>query len=148
MGIFPKIGVGPIRFGMTMDQVRDLWGQPEHIESFIASKHKPEERSIEWMYDKGVQLSFSHDDQFILGCITLTDKSQTLYGLPIIGITEHELTGYFAELELEDDLGDNGRNFILSDRELSIWVVDGIVDNITLFPEYDETGETPIWPIG
>ncbi len=42
--------------------------------------------------------------------------------------------------------GESGKDYILPEHELSFWIVDGMVDNISIFPEYDETRDVFIWP--
>lgn len=146
MEILPYIGVEKIKFGMTMNQVRDLWGQPDHIEYFTALKDKPEDRSVEWFYDCGIQLSFDSDNCFVLGSINIESRVALLNGLSVVGIDSNELEKRYPEVELDDDFGENGVDYTLDNLGLSFWVVDQIVSNVTLFPEYDKKGNEPIWP--
>lgn len=44
--VMPKIGLDVLRFGMTMEQVRGLWGQPNTIDYFIAIESNPENRDV------------------------------------------------------------------------------------------------------
>jgi hypothetical protein len=121
-------------------------GQPERIEHFAALKERPEDRSVEWIYDVCIQLTFASDDQFLLGCIEVSSMGATLDGLSIMGCTENDLKRHFPELQLDDDRGEFGQYFVLRERELSFWLLNGVVDSVTVFPEYNDTDEFPVWP--
>lgn len=146
MEVKPKVGLDCIHLGMTMDQVRALWGQPESINYFIPIEKRPEDRSVNWVYGNGVELSFDCDDNFLLGCITARNKCASLGGIRIIGATSSEMKLRFPSVVLDDDFEENGQDFVLRELELSFWVIDDVVDSIAIFPEYDESGNVPIWP--
>lgn len=42
------------------------------------------------------------------------------------------------------NFSESGKNYIYPEKEISFWVSDGLVVNLTLFPKYDETGNIPI----
>ena len=147
MEIKPKIGIDCIKFGMTMEEVRSLWGQPNSIDYFIPIKERPEDRSVNWEYDFGVELSFDCDDEFLLGSITTRAKKTSLNGIEIIGDTLGAMKRSYPKVVLDDDFEENGQDFVLAELELSFWIIDDIVDSITIFPAYDERGNIPIWPI-
>lgn len=144
--ILPYIGVGPIKFGMTMERVRDLWGQPDCIEHFRALQERPQDRSVEWIYKSGVQLSFDSDDHFLLGAITIDSHGALLNGVPVVGADIQDIEKHFPELRLDDDFEENGRDYAIDNSGVSIWVIDYLVSSVTLFPQYDKSGNNPIWP--
>lgn len=138
MKINPKIGIDDIKLGMNQNQVKSILGQPSSIE-----KEKHEES---WLYDHGIELMFQKVDLYLLGSITVTDPAAELDSKSIIGLGEQELLERFPYLALEDDFEENGKDYTSSEKELSVWVSEGIVSNVTVFPNYDETGEIPLWP--
>ena len=146
MNVLPKIGIDRIRFGMSMNEVRSLWGQPESIENFTPLEERPEDRSVNWEYSNGTVFSFDSDDDFLLTCISSTSELALVSGLPLVGISIKELGLRYPSLVLDDDFEENGQDHVISELELSVWSFDGVVDSLTIFPEYDESGNSIIWP--
>jgi len=52
----------------------------------------------------------------------------------------------FPKVILDEDFEENGKCYVYTNKEITFWVSDGIVDSLTIFPEYNSTGEIPIWP--
>ena len=146
MKVTPQTGIDSILLGMDMDEVRALWGQPKEIENFIPLKGNSKFRDVEWIYSNGTQLSFGSDDNFLLSSIGSNSVELELFGKKVIGKTLSELKLNFPQIELDDDFEEVGQDYILPELDISFWVIDGIVDNISLTPKYDETGNIPIWP--
>ena len=139
MKILPKIGVDDIRLGSDKNYILDNLGKPNEI-----VKEEGEEL---WRYDKGgLELCFQEDDRYLLSTITVFDKTATLESKTIIGIGESELVIEFPFFKLDDDFGEFGKDYNYNEKELSVWVDDAGVRNITIFPEYDKSGERAIWP--
>jgi len=138
MNILPKIGVDKIRLGMNKTQIKDVLGEPDEIENELNDQC--------WLYEQGLELSFKKDDLHLLGLVTVTSTSAQLDSEYIIGLNEVELIECFPYLVLEHDFEENGKDYVSAEKELSVWVSDGIVVNVTIFPEYEETGEIPLWP--
>ena len=138
MKIYPTTGIDAIRLGMRRIQSQEVLGRPTLIEK--------ESQDEQWQYHQGLELLFQKEDLYLLGKITITNIAAQLDSKPVIGLNEQELLNNFPYLALEEDFEDNGKNYVCSERELSVWVSDGIVSNVTLFPAYDKTGEIPVWP--
>ena len=78
-------GIGPLRFGMSQDEVRALVGEPEEIE---ASDDDDEFEHQEWVYhedDYLVSLYFDREDDFRLSCVETDNPHMRLFGEPIVG---------------------------------------------------------------
>jgi len=146
MDVLPKIGVDIIRFGMNMNEVRALWGQPESIEHFTPLEEQPENRSVNWEYSNGTVFSFDSDDNFLLTCISSTSELALIDGHPLVGSSIKELKLRYPTLVLDDDFEENGQDHVIPELEVSIWSFNEIVDSITIFPEYDSSGNNIIWP--
>ncbi|WP_274055171.1 hypothetical protein [Thalassomonas actiniarum] len=129
-----------------MDEVRSLWGQPESIRYFTALKDRPEDRSVIWEYTNGMEIDFSSEDNFLASCITSHSDKAELNNNCIVGKTIAELKAVYPNIVLDDDFEENGQDYVLQEFELSFWVSDGFVVNVTVFPEYDESGNNIIWP--
>ena len=78
-------GIGPLRFGMSQDEVRALVGEPEEIE---ASDDEDEFEHQEWVYhedDYLVSLYFDREDDFRLSCIETDNPHMRLFGQALVG---------------------------------------------------------------
>jgi SmpA / OmlA family len=138
MKILPKIGVDDIQLGMNKSQVQKILGKPDHLE-----KDSDEER---WEFDSGMELGFGKEDLYLLGSITVFDESATLDSQAIIGMSEENFLTYFPHFLLDEDFEENGRSYDSEQYQILAWVHEGIVANVTVFPEYESTGQIPIWP--
>lgn len=106
-----------------------------------------------WEYPElGLILSFLSDDDWLLGSITVESEEAELSGCVLIGMEEQiflataENAG-IAPIELDDDFTELGcRDYVCDELDLSFWVSEGELVSITIFPQYDEAGEKPIWP--
>jgi hypothetical protein len=147
MNVSPKIGIDVIRFGMDMNEVRTLWGQPDSIYYFTPLEDQPEDRSVNWEYSNGTELSFDSDDNFLLGSISTTSVLATINGLSFVGNSIKELKFRYPSLFLDDDFEENGRDYVIPELGISIWAFNGVADRLTIFPEYDESGNNIQWPL-
>ena len=78
-------GMGPLRFGATMDEVRTLVGEPEEIEE---SDEDDDFEHQAWNYheeDYLLSLYFDREDDFRLSCIETDNPSMRLFGEAIYG---------------------------------------------------------------
>ena len=78
-------GMGPLRFGATMDEVRTLVGEPEEIEE---SDDDDEFEHQAWNYhedDYLLSLYFDREDDFRLSCIETDHPGMRLFGEAIYG---------------------------------------------------------------
>jgi hypothetical protein len=80
-------GMGPLRFGTTMDEVRTLVGEPEEIEE---SDDDDEFEHQAWNYhedDYLLSLYFDREDDFRLSCIETDHPGMRLFGEGIFGMS-------------------------------------------------------------
>ncbi|UYZ62245.1 hypothetical protein [Hymenobacter weizhouensis] len=72
------VGMGPLKFGATMDEVRALMGEPEEIEE---SEEDDEFEHQAWNYlEEGYSLYFDREDDYRLSCIETDHPGMRLYG--------------------------------------------------------------------
>jgi hypothetical protein len=138
MKILPKVGVDEIQLGMNKTQIQKLMGDPDHIE-----KHSDAEF---WEYDSGLELTFSKDDLYLLGSVTVFNESARLDSQAIIGLSEENFLQLFPHFYLDEDYEADGKSYDSDEYQILVWIHEGFVTNITVFPEYDSSGEIPIWP--
>ena len=76
-------GMGPLRFGASMDKVRELMGEPEEIEE---SDDDDEFEHQAWNYlDEGYSLYFDREDDYRLSCIETDHPAMRLFGENVHG---------------------------------------------------------------
>lgn len=145
MKIKPLIGIGKITLGSSKEVIINLLGNPD----LTKSDEWPDSTISEsWHYpDLGVVLNFDSDDNYCLSTITTTSKEVELEGLKPIGLKIDKVIECMPSVILDEDLTGGVRDYVYPDKEISFWVVNNIIENITLFPEYDKSNDTPIWPI-
>lgn len=83
------VGMGPLKFGASMDEVRALMGEPEEIEE---SEDDDEFEHQAWNYlEEGYSLYFDREDDYRLSCIETDHPGMRLYGEAIHGMSPEQL---------------------------------------------------------
>ena len=148
--IKPFVGIEGLSLGTTKSEVVDILGVPD--ESSVR-EFKDESFDENWEYfELGLELTFSSDDNWLLGTIGVTSELAELAGHHIIGLNENKLLETLEQIGimptvLEDDLTDLGsRDYACDKYGLSFWVQNGIVTSIAIFPDHGESGDIPLWP--
>ncbi len=112
-------GVGPLRFGMTMDDVRTALGEPEEIEE---SDPDDEFDHQAWNYlDLGYSLYFDQEDDNRLSCIETDRPGMTLFGQALLGKSPEEIKALMAKngyAEAEEENGDAGELQLSYEHEM------------------------------
>jgi len=149
--IKPLIGIEGLPLGIEMSDVIDILGEPDER----STREYEADGSIDkiWEYcDIGLTLTFSSDDDWKLGNITVESPNAELKGCRLIGLDEDEFLQEFQQaklgsIKLDDDFTELGsRDYVCNELELSFWIQDGKLDSITIFPQWDESGNIPLWP--
>ncbi len=144
MEIKPLIGYGDFFLGMTKSEIHELLGSPNSEES---EKWPDETQSVTWKYSTSeLELTFSSEDDFRLTTITTFSIEAKLDGISPIGLSEEALKKLFPKVLLDEDLDELGKNYVYPDYEISFWLMDSVVENLTLYPKYGQDQETIIWP--
>ena len=138
MNILPKTGIADIKLGMTKKEILNLLGQP------LSKEENPEEDI--WEFNNDIELSFQQDDAYRLSSIIVSNIHALLNGKNIIGINEADFCVHFPAFQLDEDFGANGKSYWDAELGLMAWLFEGVVCNLTVFPEYDEESDAPIWP--
>ena len=144
MEIRPLIGIGNAVLGSTKEEVIGLLGKPT---SKKIDDWPDDTKSENWVYqDLGLELSFDSEDGYVLSTITTTSKSAILNGVCPIGLSINRVIEVMPSIELDEDFDSGLQDYVYPSKEISFWVINGIVRNLTVFPEYDKERDRPIWP--
>jgi hypothetical protein len=145
--IQPFVGFGQIKFGMTLEQVKTLLGEPT---SSTKDKHEDGTDDVSLLYgEQGVELSFMSEDEYNLGLITCYAPTFTVDGTSYTGLSEADFleTAKFEDLIQDEEFVEvDSKDYTVDSKGLSFWIQDGFVESITLFPEYTADGEEIVWP--
>ncbi|MEL6339067.1 MAG: hypothetical protein AAFP04_09795 [Myxococcota bacterium] len=133
---------------MTRAEVAERLGDPGGIDC-----QSNESGDEDWRYTRlSLSLSFADEDDLRLGAITFSSPRYLLAGHSLVGrsIAELKMEVSLQKLpplsidEHVDFLG--ATNFEIETFGCTVWARDFIVQNFTIYPRYDDSGETPIWP--
>jgi hypothetical protein len=145
--IIPFVGFGQIKFGMTLEQVKTLLGEPT---SSTKDKHEDGTDDVSLLYgEQGVELSFMSEDEYNLGLITCYAPTFSVDGTSYTGLSEADFleTAKFEDLIQDEEFAEvDSKDYTVDSKGLSFWIQDGFVESITLFPEYTADGEEIVWP--
>jgi len=145
MIIKPLIGIDNVTLGSPKQTIFDILGQPDSTNS---DEWPDGTISESWLYPKlSLTLNFDSDDNYRLSTINSTSNDAELEGLRLIGLNINTLINSHPSITLDEDLGNNVKDYVYPEKEISFWVVNDIIENITLFPEYDKSNDLPIWPV-
>lgn len=145
MLIKPLIGIDNIILGSSKEFVFELLGQPASTNS---DEWPDGTISESWLYPaSGLTLNFDSDDNYRLSTISSNSKESELEGLKVIGLNINTVIKKHPSIILDEDLTGGVKDYVYPEKEISFWVVNDIIENITLFPEYDKSNDLPVWPI-
>ncbi len=148
--IIPHAGIDGLSLGAERHSVVKILGEPDERRFSNYGEHGGEDEI--WEYSKiGIDLTFSSDDNWLLGTIDVQSKDAKLAGKCFVGMSEDEFLKQIKEagieIELEDDLTELGsKNYTCDKLDLDFWIHDGELTGIAIFPKYEDDGDTVIWP--
>lgn len=144
MEISPHRGIDDILLGTSRAGIKAQLGAPEKV---LRGQYEDEVESEVWTYRLlRLELAFDSDVDFRLARITTTYPDVHIGGFNPIGLTEKFLLMKYPDLEVQIDYGDEGKDFIDRASDISFWVENGKVENITIYPQYDDIEQVPRWP--
>lgn len=114
-------GMGPLRFGATMDEVRTLVGEPEEIEE---SDDDDEFEHQAWNYhedDYLLSLYFDREDDFRLSCIETDHPGMRLFGEAIHGLSQEAVQALMQRHNLsapETETMEEGQTRLSYEKEM------------------------------
>lgn len=143
MKIKPLIGIDNVVLGGSKQSLFDLLGEPESS----SSDEWPDGTISEaWIYPAlGIVLNFDSDTDYRLSTITITAKNAELDEIKPIGLNINTLIEKLPSIVLDEDLNESIKDYVCPDREISFWVVNNVIEQVTLFPQYDADNML-VWP--
>ncbi len=93
--IKPKIGLGNLLFGSTMQQVKSTLGTPEETEEITEEEGFYTEVWHYW--ESGLSVFFDEDDNNLFSCAEVDNENATLWGKPVFEMSEDAIIMLFRE---------------------------------------------------
>ncbi len=144
--MLPFVGFGNIRLGMTRAMVCTQLGEPDRVEPDPYG-------NVSLVYVRaGLECTFrtAHGDR--LSSVTFESPGFLVGNSEVVGIAVQRLVklgedGVLPGLYLEQDFPElESGNYACDSLGLAFWTCEVVVENMTLYPRYDDTGEHPIFP--
>ena len=145
-------GMGPLRFGATMDEVRTLVGEPEEIDE---SDDDDDFEHQAWNYhedDYLLSLYFDREDDFRLSCIETDHPGMRLFGEAIHGMSMEAFQALMQRQDLaspETETMEEGQVRLSYEEEMiDIYFEDErlLFINFGVFIDEDGDNLTVRWP--
>jgi len=147
-------GLGPIKFGMTREQVEALLGEPDEVIENVDIDEDLDDESEDWHYDE-LEISATFDilDGWRLSTLATSSEDATLNGRKLIGMERNQLLETlqdmgFENLVFEDWSDDESTDHQLvqcDDAAMNFWLDDGELNEIQWGVRYIDD-ETIDWP--
>jgi hypothetical protein len=112
-------GLGKIKFGLTMEEVEDLIGEPEEVEE---SDEEDEFEHEAWNYwEEGYSLYFDKEDDYRLSCIETANREVQIWGERVFEMSKEQLMQLFADNGItgpEEEETETGETRLSFEREM------------------------------
>ncbi|UII30648.1 outer membrane protein assembly factor BamE [Fulvivirga ulvae] len=146
-------GLGQLKFGMSTNQVKQVIGEPDEVETYSYETEEGE-LSETWHYDSlELSISFDEEEDWKLVSIAISAADITFKGHKLIGLKRDELIKILegldiGHLEYEDWSSAESPNHKLisaEDVEINFWLDDDELTEIQLGPLFDDNDDIK-WP--
>lgn len=154
--IIPQVGFDKVKFGLTVDEVKKILGEPDEISDNQYEGDDPGDTSRILYYDElGVSMTFESIFDFRLMELSFESEEFDLGGKLRIGMTKDDALkaaealdfGETTDEDLDDELedGENLEAVSYDDRNVTLWFEDGILTTIQIGPGWIDDN-TVDWP--
>jgi hypothetical protein len=146
------IGLDNIKFGMFKDDVKNILGEPDEIDTHTDNEDEGQTES--WHYDeKELSVSFEEIDDMRLFSIAVSGEDYEFNGKKLIGLKKPQLLKELAALNIDDlkeeawDTDDFTKQELIfsENNSLNFWMEDDELSEIQFGPLFEDE-ETINWP--
>ncbi|PCK02915.1 MAG: hypothetical protein COA42_21810 [Alteromonadaceae bacterium] len=154
MDIKPGIGLGDIKYGITIEELIQLLGKPDQID-----EEECFEGSGEWTRDllyfsRGLNFTFDKADDYRLGVITVLGSGYRLLGKELFGLPKDAVKRLLAKAtseisKIEDWTWTEEDSLECLDHDglgMLFWFHSGYLSEIQCGCLFEADNETVIWP--
>jgi hypothetical protein len=145
MDVYPHRGVDDLLLGSSQDEITAALGAPDRSNE---DAHEDGELSSIWTYRMlRLELSFDSDNDFRLSHITSYHPYTLVRGFNPMGLSGKLLLMKYPHLDLEVEISKDEKYYTDRVLDLTFGIARAKVVSVTVFPEYDESGEVVQWPL-
>ena len=145
MDVYPHRGVDDLLLGSSQDEITAALGAPDRS---CEDAHQDGELSAVWTYRMlRLELSFDSDNDFRLSHITSYHPYTLVRGFNPMGLSGKLLLMKYPHLDLEVEISKDEKYYTDRVLDLTFGIARAKVVSVTVFPEYDESGEVVKWPL-
>ncbi len=154
--IKPTEGLGQLRFGMTRDEVRELLGEPNEIDTYSFSGKDDEDLSESWHYDDlDLSMSFDQDDDWRLITLAVSSSYYQIKGRALVNLMRDDLVDALHELGIDNLETDDEEVLEMPNHQLmasenlfmNFWLEDNRLKEIQWSPVFSDDDHIE-WPQG
>ncbi len=141
-----KEGLNELKFGITMNEVKKILGNPDDIENINES----EEPTEVWYYwEDGITLFFEENENKRCVCMETDNEETLLFGEKISALKEKDIQDLFKKnnfKNFETEVEAWGeRRISIDDAVMDIYFDKGELTSVNWGVDYDDDGN-PLWP--
>ncbi len=141
-----KTGLNELKFGLTMDEVKKIMGNPDDTEELDDSEVKTE---VWYYWEDGITVFFEMHGIYKCVCLETDNPDSVLLGRKISELKEGDIQDLFVEnnyneYETEDEEWGEKR-ISIDDAVVDIYFDKGAIVSVNWGVDFDEN-ESPIWP--
>ncbi|WP_299758771.1 hypothetical protein [uncultured Pontibacter sp.] len=112
-------GLGKIKFGLSMEEVEELLGEPEEVEE---SDEEDEFEHQAWNYwEDGYSLYFDKEDDYRLSCIETANREVLIFGERVFEMSREQIMQLFTDNDItnpEEEEAETGETRISFEKEM------------------------------
>ncbi len=147
-------GTNTLTFGMTRDEIKNIFGEPDEIERYPAGDDD-EGESEAWHYDEHeLSATFDEVDDWKLTALAVSSPDFLFEGINLLGLSTEEVIQQLeimdlGDVSIEEVAGDDSVDqqvATIIEASLNLWFEDGLLTEIQWGPFWDEEEEKYIWP--
>ncbi len=154
MNVEPGIGAGPIKYGITQEELITFIGNPDRIDQGEYVAGKGDWYKVLWYTHKNIQFTFDVEDDYRLGLITIMGTGYPLFGGELFGLPLESVKRFIAKTtgeiaRLEDWTSyENETHKCLEHDGLGIlfWFDEGCLSEMQCSYLFESDNETALWP--
>lgn len=111
-------GLEDLPFGVSRDEVKGLFGEPEEYDEIDLG----DEKSIAWHYwDLGISLNFDESEDYALCTIEVASEDVSLFGKQLIGMKRSEIKEFLDDQKIGHSIDEVHNGLAYPDVELNLW---------------------------
>ncbi len=148
--IVPGVGFANLKFGMNEEEVISVLGKPDEVE--VLDMEDGETVNMYYYDEIGVSMSFDSMADMRMVEIAFENSEYTLNDNLFSGMSkelflEHaDGMGEYDVEDLTDEGSDVNELYSFEDKNINIWIREGVVDSIQIGPFWSDDDEEILWP--